>query len=137
VKIAIKPLILAVVLWIAAEPMAWAQSASAPPSPPDITGRWVLELSGIYGKCAGPISIDPPGGAAGVHWAAIYALTCDGDSGPGQVRFDIGYNAGGGYHFTGSGDYPDIFDLNWTPDGKALAGSGSFANQPLSAVLHK
>ena len=136
-KIAFKPLAVAVVLLFAADPIVLAQSGSAPKSPPDITGRWVLELSGKYGKCAGPINIDPRGDSSGTNWAAIYAITCDGDSGPGQQRFDISTNADGNYHFAGSGKHPDIFDLNWTQDGKALAGSGSFANQPLTAAMHK
>ncbi|MGO9787545.1 MAG: hypothetical protein ACLPL5_12170 [Stellaceae bacterium] len=136
-KIAFKPLAAAVVLLFAADPIVWAQSASAPKSPPDITGRWVLELSGQYGNCAGPIDISPRGDPAGAGWAAIYAITCDGDTEPGQQRFQIRANAAGSYHFAGSGEHPDIFDLNWTQDGKALAGSGSFANQPLAAAMHK
>jgi hypothetical protein len=136
-KIAAKPFMLAFVLWFAAGPAAFAQSGSTPKPPPGITGTWVLELSSKYGKCTGPITINPPGGAAGAHWAAVYAITCDGDSGSHQERFDISTNAGGSYHFAGGDEHPDVFDLNWTQDGKALAGSGSFANQPLSASLHK
>jgi hypothetical protein len=136
-RISIKPLAVAAVLLFAADPIVWAQSAAAPKSPPDITGRWVLELSGQYGNCAGPIDINPRGDSGGAGWAAIYAMTCDGDSKARQQRFEIHANAAGSYHFSGSGEHPDIFDLNWTQDGKALAGSGSFANQPLSAAMHK
>jgi len=137
VKIPVKPLIAAFVLCIAAQPVAFAQSGSAPNSPPGITGSWVLELSGKYGKCTGPVNIGPPNDASGADWTATYAMTCDGNAGTGRQRFDIRYGAGGNYHFTGSGEYPDIFDLRWTQDGKALAGSGSFANEPLSAFQHK
>ena len=135
-KIPITPLTAAVVLFFAAEPIALAQSGSAP-KPSDIAGGWILELRGKYGNCAGPIDIGQPGDASGAYWTAIYAITCDGDSEPGQQRFDIRYNSDGNYHFAGSGEHPDIFDLHWTQDGKTLVGSGSFASQPLSASMHK
>jgi hypothetical protein len=136
-KISGTPLLLAIALLFAAEPIVFAATGSMPNHPPDIAGGWALELGSKFGSCAGPIDIAPPSDSSAGDWQAIYAITCDGDSGPKQELFAIRYNTEGNYHFIGSGLYPDIFDLHWSPDGKSLVGSGSFANVSLSAAMQK
>jgi hypothetical protein len=130
-------LTIAIAILFTREPLAFGQTESMPKPPVDIAGGWVLELRSKFGACTGPIAIGPAGDFSADSRVARYAITCDGDTTAKQLSFDITHPPDGRYHFVGNGAYPDIFDLQWTQDGSALAGSGTFANQPLSAAMHK
>lgn len=128
-KISIKPLLVVAVLLFVAEPMAFAQSASTPKPPPDISGNWTMEI----GKCKGSIMVSPEkqDDIRGTRWDGIYTARCGDDNSIWEEIFLIWANFEGVYFFSGVGTYngknvPEGFNLHWKNDGKTLVGSSSF-----------
>ena len=121
-KITVKPLFAVVILWLAVNPIAFAQEVTLTPSRQiDISGNWIMKLGP---SCEGPLQVTPAP-LASAAWTATFTAACGKFSRNG--KYSIWADSNGTYHFDGTVTFSDKvavrsdFDMYWTPDGKALS----------------